>query len=141
MLDCGNQMARLSDAGQRRLRTIMVVCFYLLAVINGAIEASPPKVLAVDVLVALAAATVAAYGCVVDSRIVGRPVLQSLHWVLFVAWPVAVPIYLLYSRRLRGLGILVLHAIGLLLVATVAFHLTGYLAYGSAWFHQFWPQR
>jgi len=42
-----------------------------------------------------------------------------------------VPIYLLWARRLRGLGILLLHGISLLLTYVAAFLATAYLAYGE----------
>jgi hypothetical protein len=125
-----------SIAGRRRLRGIVLLSFYLLFATHGAIQVFPPGGGMVRVLLAVMAASLATYGCVVDSRIIGRPIVQSVHWIMFFTWPIAVPVYLIYSRRLRGFVLLILHGIGLIVVSTVAFHLAGYLAYGNLWFQK-----
>lgn len=137
MLDMGDQMRQCSNAGRKRLRRIMLVGLYLLAATWGAMQAVPLRNGLVFLLFSFLIASVATYLCVLDARILGRPIVQSVHWIMFVTWPIAVPIYLIYSRRLWGLALAVLHAIGLLMVATLAFHLAGYLAYGNMWFERF----
>ena len=81
----------------------------------------------------LAMCSVVTWWCVVDSRMRGSPIVQSLHWIIFFTWPLAAPVYLIWSRKLRGLGWCLLHAIGLYGSCVLAYHLTGYLAYGDAW--------
>jgi hypothetical protein len=46
----------------------------------------------------------------------GQPMLHIVQMITFCTWPVAVPIYLASSRRLHGVGLAVLHGIGLLAV-------------------------
>ena len=77
-------------------------------------------------------ASTATSWCVVDSRILGRPMLRVTHEMTFLIWPAAVPLYLIWSRRFRGLGITLLHAVGLTVICTVAFIVTALLKYGPA---------
>jgi hypothetical protein len=124
-------------ADWRRLRRLAVLSFYLAIATFGAMQVSLPQSGFVAPLLALMAASTAAYGCVVDARFRGRPIVQSVHWIMFVTWPMAVPVYLIYSRKLRGVALIVMHLIGLVVISTAAFNLAGYLAYGKQWFRQF----
>lgn len=126
-----NSIEPRSVAPRKRLRGIVLLCFYLLVAANGALQASPPHTAMIGILLALAMASAVTYLCIVDSRIVGRPIVQSVHWIMFVTWPVAAPIYLIYSRRWRGVALLLLHVIGLVVVANVAFSLAWYLVHGG----------
>jgi hypothetical protein len=137
VFDKGDQMRRGSDDGQRRLRRTLVIGFYLLVATLGAIQAVPLRDNIAFLLFSVLAASMATYLCVLDARMRGRPIVQSVHWIMFCTWPLAVPIYLIYSRRLWGLVLLFLHGIGLLVVQALAFHLTRYLAYGNLWFDRF----
>ena len=125
-----------SIADRRKLRGIVLLNFYLLAAANGATQAFQPRGGMVGVVFAIMAASLATYGCVVDARIIGRPIVQSVHWIMFFTWPLAVPIYFIYSRRLRGVVLLILHGVGLVAVSNAAFYLAWYLAYGDVWFKQ-----
>jgi hypothetical protein len=76
-----------------------VTCLYLLFILSAVAQVTRPESgRSVLLLWALTAST-ASYWCVVDSRTIGRPVVQSLHWIIFFTWPIAVPIYLVYSRK------------------------------------------
>ncbi len=68
--------------------------------------------------------------CTLDAKLVGKPLLRLARVGIFLGWPVGVPVYLLWARRLRGLGLLVLHGFVLILVAAVSMLATGYLVYG-----------
>ena len=81
----------------------------------------------------VAMASLVTYWCVVDSRMRRSPIVTSLHWVIFFTWPIAVLIYLIWSRRFRGVGLALAHGIGLFAVALGAYHVIGYLSYGSQW--------
>jgi len=98
---------------------IMVLCLYLLFAASGATQASPLRSSIAALLIHVMIACAATYWCVVDSRIMGRPIVQSIHWIMFFTWPISAPIYLIYSRGLRGLGFAMLHAIGLLVVFAI----------------------
>jgi hypothetical protein len=114
-----------------RLRGIILLSFYLVVAANGAMQAFPLRGPGLGILLTVMAASLATYGCIVDSRLVGRPIVQSVHWIMFFTWPLAVPIYLIYSRGfLRGVGLFLLHGIGLIAACNAAFYLIWYLTYG-----------
>ena len=50
----------------------------------------------------------------------------------FFTCPVAVPLYLIWSRRFRGLAIALLHAVGVTVIFTMTFIVTALLKYGLA---------
>lgn len=100
---------------------VLLVSFYLfLSVYNfGAPWVSPNSVF--HLVSGLAMTTAASTCCVVDSKIIGKPLTLSTQWMTAVYWPVTVPVYLLWSRRWRG----ALIAAGLaLLLAGVALQAT-----------------
>ena len=130
MADANATAIAPSVRGQVKLRGIILLSFYLVVAANGAMQAFPSRGHGLGILLAVMAASLATYGCIVDSRIIGRPIVQSVHWIMFFTWPLAVPIYLIYSRGLRGVVLLILHGIGLIIVSNVTFYLTWYLAYG-----------
>lgn len=69
--------------------------------------------------------------CTLDARLVGKTLPQLARIGIFVAWPLGVPIYLVWARRFKGLGLFLLHGILWLLVFVVAFRAVFYLDYGS----------
>lgn len=129
----GGTMDRPSVA-RKRLRGTMLLCLYVAAAMWGAMQASRAPHGLVHLLLAAMMASAATGWCVVDSRLRGRPIVQSIHWIMFVTWPLSLPIYLVYSRRLWGLGVAILHGIGLIIICAIAFHLVGYALWGNLWF-------
>ena len=121
---------------RKSVRFLLLLGFYLLAAIAGIMGTGQLRSGVVHFLFSIMAASVATYWCVLDARILGRPIVQSVHWIMFFTWPLAVPIYLIRSRGLRGLGMVVLHGIGFVVVAVVAYHTAGYLVYGALWFER-----
>ncbi len=111
----------VNRVGGRDVRVILVVCVYLLFALNGMVQATRPVSAGLGLLIWALTATMTSYWCVLDARRLNCPIVQSLHWIMFCAWSVAVPLYLVYSRRLRGLGIAIVHAVGLLIVLDLAF--------------------
>lgn len=57
-------------------------------------------------LFALVSQTLMAGICVVDSRLRKRPIVFTAQAALFFLWPVAVPVYLIWSRGWRGILVL-----------------------------------
>ena len=47
--------------------------------------------------------------CIVDARILGRPILHSARFAIVATWPIAVPVYLLWSRGASGLWTILIH--------------------------------
>lgn len=72
--------------------------------------------------------------CTVDARLMGWPLVEMARLGIFFGWPVGVPVYLLWSRRLRGLGLLLLHGFLLIVAAACSMLAAGYLLYGTAFF-------
>ena len=124
----------MTTSVQERLRHVLGFSLYCLAVVWSLIEVRYPISGVPYLLFAAAFAVTMTYWCIVDSRVAGRPILHSFYWLIFLLWPIAVPIYLIWARGLRGLGFALLHAIGLLGVSFIAYQVTGYLIYGNLWF-------
>ena len=119
---------------QTAFRRDVGVSLYLAVTAWGAVSAVwPDNALVYMLFWAVVSCTITTW-CVVDSRILGCPILHSFHWLIFFTYPIAVPIYLVWSRRLRGLGIAVLHAVGLTVCSAAAFNAAGYALYGAQWF-------
>ena len=59
--------------------------------------------------------------CVVDSRFRGEPLLVSFYWIIFFTWPVSVPIYLLWSRGIKGIVWVVLYVISIVVLYIIVF--------------------
>jgi hypothetical protein len=103
---------------------------YVCAALQGISDVVSPDNGLLYLLVALAFASLTSQWCVIDSRRMGQPMLHIVQMITFCTWPVAVPIYLVSSRRLRGVGVAVLHGIGLLAVAWLSFLATVLALYG-----------
>jgi hypothetical protein len=121
------------SAETRQQRAVLVVAIYLVIAVGNVVAILRPEAALIRLALHVAMASIATMWCVVDSRIRGFPLVNSSHWVIFFTWPIAVPIYLIYSRRLYGLGLVILHGIGLTAAAMGTYHLTALLVYGPAW--------
>lgn len=115
---------------EQRLRTqrrAILVSLYLLLVWYGAVTAgmshfpsadrSPDFVARIDLLLTIPTSLCFMWLCTVDSRLVGKPLIQLARIGIFLGWPIGVPIYLLWARGIRGLGLLLLHGFLMLLTA------------------------
>jgi hypothetical protein len=69
--------------------------------------------------------------CTLDARLVGKPLPQLARIGIFLGWPLGVPIYLVWARRFRGVGLLLLHGAGLFLISAIAVLIPLYLRDGS----------
>lgn len=117
----------------KRTSWLLVLNVYLLMIMWGMMEIGRPTPPMINVLWSLAMCSVMNCWCVFDARRRGRPLIQSLHWIVFFLWPVAVPIYLLWSRRLWGMAVAVIHAIGLIVASLAACLAVRYLIGGHTW--------
>lgn len=130
-------METTSESRWRRQRRNALVFLYavflLMGVLNGLLwfSADEGVFLRVQLLFAIAVSLGFMWYCTADARLLGKPLLPPARVGIFVLWLAGVPIYLLWARRLRGLGILLLHGISLLLTYVAAFLATAYLAYGE----------
>ncbi len=68
--------------------------------------------------------------CTLDARLVGKTLPQLGRIGIFFGWPLGVPIYLVWARRFKGVGLLLLHGVLLFLVSCSAAIAMLYLRYG-----------
>ena len=121
-----------------RHRRLLAIGLYVLAGLCGVAAALRPSHGALQFLLWAAVGSAMTGWCVVDSRILGRPVIRTFYFLIFITWPLAVPIYLIWSRKWRGLAPMCVHGLGLFVLyvatANVAVHTAwqvthrGYLA-------------
>lgn len=64
---------------------------------------------------------------VVDSHIRKRPLIHSHQLIIYLTWPIAIPIYYVWTRKWRGLGFILLHIFLLISVLLFAQFLANYL--------------
>jgi hypothetical protein len=105
----------------KALRLWLLVFLYCLTALWGMRSALPTLAPRFDVLLSVVFPLALALLCIVDSRAVGRPMVWSFHWLLFLLWPVAVPAYALWSRGFgRGCLLTMLHAAGMFITLCAA---------------------
>jgi hypothetical protein len=111
---------------RRQRRTILVGLYVLFMLIGGATavvdhlppnETPPDLVPRIDLLLAIPTCLSFMWLCTVDAKLVGKPLIQLAKLGIFLGWPIGVPIYLLWARGARGLGLFLLHGLLMLLVA------------------------
>ena len=116
---------------QRRYRTYLIVLVYFIMVMMGirlGYYQYIPKEL--SYIYSIALALILTEICIVDSRIVGKPLSLLSYWLIFWAYHISVPICIIRARGKFGLVIVVAHFIGLALVQVIFTLLTRYLAFG-----------
>jgi tetratricopeptide (TPR) repeat protein len=121
----------MSAEYRTRLRTLIALNVYAAVAASALFQALRPGSVLLGALFTVAMASAATLWCVVDSGILGRPLVTSLHWIMFMTWPVAVPAYLVCFRKFRGFLLALGHGVGLLIVCGVLFAIPAWSAY---WF-------
>ena len=130
----------MTEAQVRSRRRVVLVYLYVLFVLwpvyrvltYGQIRTEGGLRLAGCAFVALALGSQLGFMwfCTLDARLVGKVLPQLARIGIFIGWPLAVPIYLIWARRLRGLGLLLLHGF-LMLVVSVASALIALCLHGG----------
>ena len=130
----------MTEAQVRTRRRVVLVYLYLLFVLwpvyrvltYGQIQTEGGLRLANCAFVALALGGQLGFMwfCTLDARLVGKVLPQLARIGVFFGWPLAVPIYLIWARRLKGLGLLLLHGF-LMLVVSVASALIALCLHGG----------
>lgn len=111
---------------------IFLIGWYTLGAIAGvrAIYASGSGL---DALLPIGYAACLGSWVVADARRRGHPIpMLSESWVFIMAVFVA-PVYLVWSRKWRGVGLLALHFFAWLAVAATAGLIAGRIIYGARW--------
>jgi hypothetical protein len=102
-----------------RRRRFLIAMLYVVAFIWGVHGASgQPSML--DVVLPLLTAFLATSACVADAELLGNPLALSIQGFMFFTWPIAVPIYLIWTRRFLGLAIVLAHAFCLVFSLLIA---------------------
>jgi len=121
--------ATIQSRLRRQRRAVLVflyIVFLLTGLLDGFTVASLPRAAHPDfaVRIKLLEAILLSLGslglCTVDARLLGRPLIEMARLGIFFGWPVGVPIYLIWARGLRGLGLLLLHGFLLIVVWLVS---------------------
>lgn len=112
-------------------RWLLVVLLYAATIAWGAVEVFTQHT-GLLFLFTIFSASTATWWAVVDARRRGHPIPYSLQFLLYLFLPVSLPIYLIWSRGLRGFGWSLLHAIGLGLAMCLGFYGTAFIVYKLA---------
>lgn len=107
-----------------------LVAFYTLAVMWGIRQVYYWEPSPLDFLVSVALTIALGWWAIVDAKRRQRPIpLLARPWYVLAAG-VLVPVYVLSSRRWRGLGWLALHAVGWYVLATVVMSVGDRIVFG-----------
>ena len=117
----------------RRYRNFLIICIYFLFSLCGVRRALFEGIQFADLAISFALSAAMVKFCAIDSKCRGETLLLSFHWIIFFTWPFPVPVYLLWTRGVKGVGWAVLNIILLIVIYSVAFSVTGYLAWGESW--------
>ena len=114
----------------RRFRLGFLLIAYLLLALAGARAAVATEQGLSDLLIGVLVAIAVTKSCVMDSRLIGKPLARTARLVMLLFWPAAAPFYLLWARGWAGLGWVVLHAVAMVVTIGLAGGLTGALLPG-----------
>ena len=123
----------MAEKKLRRYRNFLIICIYFLYSLCGVRRALFEGIQFADVAISFVLSAAMVRFCAVDSRCRGKTLLLSFHWIIFFTWPISVPIYLWWTRGIKGIGWVVLNIILLIVMCSVAFSVTGYLMWGDTW--------
>lgn len=101
----------MSGGQLTRQRNRLVAGFYLVVAVSAFSQSLWPRNGLFLWGLVLACASTATLACIEDARSRGRPILTSVHFLIFLTWPMAVPIYLVQSRKWRGAVLSIGHAL------------------------------
>lgn len=130
-------METVSESRWRRQRRIALIYLYVVFLFMGVLRgllwcsSDANAIVHGELLFAIAVSLGFMWYCTADARLMGRPLLPLARLGIFLLWQAGVPIYLLWARRLKGLGVLLLHGFLLLLVLVVSGLITAYLVCGD----------
>jgi hypothetical protein len=117
---------------QKRYRRFLIILLYFICVVIGIrIGVSWYVPIERQYFHSLILALVLSHICIVDSRIVGKPLSIFSYWLVFMLYHIAVPVCMIRARGIRGLGIVAGHFFGLALVYIIAMIVTSLLVHGT----------
>jgi len=117
---------------QKRYRLFLIVLLYSVWVTIGIrMGAYGDESAARQVLNSFLLALILTHLCIVDRRIVGKPLPTSFYWLVFILFGVAVPVCIVQARGVRGIVIVAIHFVGIVLVYLAAMFVTSLLVNGT----------
>ncbi len=118
----------------RDYRSQCIVSLYVLVACSGTVQVVIPENGGLYFLFTLLIATAVTMWAVLDSRIRNHPMLHIVQFLFLISWPIAAPVYLIWTRGRRGLWLAAIHGLGLFATLCVFF----YTAYGLLYYTGFW---
>ncbi|SIO57906.1 hypothetical protein SAMN05444166_5520 [Singulisphaera sp. GP187] len=119
-----------------RVRAHMIVLVFVVSMLWGLHYALTWESAGIPYALTFLSAFVVTQCCIADSKVVRKPILLSFQWLMLLFWTVSAPAYLVWTRRLRGVGL----AIGFFVLYEVFLNLTffvvRYLVDGPAFFRR-----
>ena len=106
---------------QRRYRTFLIVLAYLIISMMGIRVGIYSELGSGGALYSIALAFVLTQVCIVDSRIVGRPLPPNSYWLILMFSPFLVPLCIIRGRGMKSIWILAAHFAGMMLVFSTSF--------------------
>lgn len=101
-------------------RRYTVIALYVIAAIWGMLQIVVPEGSPIDVFFSLAFALIATSWCAADCLVRDHRLRGWARIAYFLTWPLASLIYLIATRQWRGIGLWILHAVGLIIINVVA---------------------
>ena len=126
----------IEEKSQSRLRWVALVALYLATLTWGVVQCFTQNA-GVYYFFALFMGSMAAMWVVFDARLREKPLVSIVQFLVFISWPIAVPIYLISTRGFRGFGWSVLNFVCLVLTLCVGFYSTLLVVYGP---DSIWPK-
>ena len=68
--------------------------------------------------------------CIVDSKIVGKPLSKFSYWLVFIFYGIAVPVCVIRAHGFKGVGIVIAHYLGFMLISIIFAVITYLFLYG-----------
>ena len=117
---------------QKRYRLFLIfLLYYVIIIIGIRIGFSWYVPIERQYLHSIILALILTHICIVDSRIVGKPLSIFSYWLVFMLYHIAVPVCIIRARGMKGLGIIICHLLGFVLVYITAAIITSLLVHGT----------
>jgi len=118
----------------RRTTLISLGCLGVLLALMG-VRSAIAESGRTDVLLSFVLCSGMAVACIYDARRIGKVMPGAASAAVFITWPVAVPIYLVWSRGWkRGILAALVFVGSIMLLYLVPFCIAGYAVWGAAFF-------
>lgn len=73
--------------------------------------------------------------CIIDSRVMGKPLSIFSYWLIFIFYGIAVPICVVRAHGFKGLYIVFAHFVALTLIFILSWFVTSCIVYGTSFLY------